>query len=313
MLVCKQCDAIQPDQKVDPLRLAYDKYRYKKGMLQPEKIRDIRERYGFSREAFAAVLGMSPASIYRYEGGGLQDDLHDSMIFACEDASTMRRLVERRRYQLTPLQGDRFDDAMSKLRATVAAEQLPEAWLGWLESFYKEKWKSPGASTRSPLAAAASEYVRRLGPSVDHSLPHLLFLTELMSTQRSGETISGTDLRHWIAYHVDAQTLAASGASAETNAKWHDELWSFEKSASSLQKLQSSLVEEIAQPLRGLADDTLQRTLVERIRDALSKESTLLAELDRLYFRSANSPPVLSHSRRHQWLLKDERALKGSR
>ena len=47
-------------------------------MLSTVEIRRIREQYDLSREAFAAVLGMSPATLYRYEAGALQDDLHDS-------------------------------------------------------------------------------------------------------------------------------------------------------------------------------------------------------------------------------------------
>jgi putative zinc finger/helix-turn-helix YgiT family protein len=121
VLVCPECGDVQPDPVgEDPLRLAYNEYRCQHGLLAPQRIRDIREQYGLSHEAFAALLGMSPATLYRYEGGALQDELQDSMIFACENPATMERLVNRRRDRLSALQYKRFIDAMARL-ATIAA------------------------------------------------------------------------------------------------------------------------------------------------------------------------------------------------
>jgi len=116
-MVCTSCGATQPDpegefQGLDPIRLANDEYRRRHDMLSTDQIRRIREQYELRREAFAAVLGMSPATLYRYEAGALQDDLHDSTIFACDDPATMQRLVQRRRSALSPLQVRRFEEAL---------------------------------------------------------------------------------------------------------------------------------------------------------------------------------------------------------
>jgi putative zinc finger/helix-turn-helix YgiT family protein len=106
-LVCATCGATQPDpqgerQGLDPIRLAYDEYRRRHEMLSTTEIRRIREQYDLSREAFAVVLGMSPATLYRYEAGALQDDLHDAAIFACDDPATMRRHVAVREIPCSP-------------------------------------------------------------------------------------------------------------------------------------------------------------------------------------------------------------------
>jgi putative zinc finger/helix-turn-helix YgiT family protein len=119
-LVCVSCGATQPDpegerQGLDPIRLAFDEYRRRHDMLSTDEIRRIREQYDLSREAFAAVLGMSPATLYRYEAGALQDDLHDAAIFTCDDPATMQRLVERRKSVLSPLQVRRFEEALARL------------------------------------------------------------------------------------------------------------------------------------------------------------------------------------------------------
>jgi putative zinc finger/helix-turn-helix YgiT family protein len=101
-LVCALCGATQPDLEserkgLDPIRLAFDEYRRRHNMLSADDIRRIREQYDMTLEAFAAVLGMSPATLRRYEGGALQDDAHDSVIFACDDPGTVQRLLQRRR------------------------------------------------------------------------------------------------------------------------------------------------------------------------------------------------------------------------
>lgn len=115
--VCPVCGDTQSDRENDTMVVLYDAYRRETGMLSSADIKRIRERYGLSREAFAAVLGMSPATLYRYEGGSLQDELHDAMIFACEDSGTMERLVNRRKDVLSPLQLRRFEEAIQMLRA----------------------------------------------------------------------------------------------------------------------------------------------------------------------------------------------------
>jgi len=43
-----------------PIRLAFDEYRRRHGMLSADEIRRIREQYDLSREAFAAVFGNEP-------------------------------------------------------------------------------------------------------------------------------------------------------------------------------------------------------------------------------------------------------------
>jgi len=57
-------------------------HRRRHNMLSADEMRRIREQYDMTPQAFAVVLGMSPATLGRYEGGALQDDLHDTAISA---------------------------------------------------------------------------------------------------------------------------------------------------------------------------------------------------------------------------------------
>ncbi len=129
-LVCASCGATQPDPEgerhgQDPIRLANDEYRRRHGTLSTDEIRRIREQYDLSPEAFAAVLGMSPATLYRYEAGGIQDDPHDAAIFACDDPATMHRLVQRRSALLSGLQIRRFEQALAGIHRAVKDSTTP--------------------------------------------------------------------------------------------------------------------------------------------------------------------------------------------
>lgn len=114
-ITCPVCGNTQPDPAAgaDPMAAIYDEYRRKHQMLSPREIAGIREQNGLSREAFAKILGMSPATLYRYEGGALQDDVHDLLIGLCRDQKNMQKIVARHRNRLTKLQLRRFESAIA--------------------------------------------------------------------------------------------------------------------------------------------------------------------------------------------------------
>ena len=88
-------------------------YRRQAGLLTPEQINDIRKRYRLSQKSFAALLGMSEATINRYEQGGLQDQVHDEAIRASQTPSIVRGLLERRGHLLSDWQRDRAERALA--------------------------------------------------------------------------------------------------------------------------------------------------------------------------------------------------------
>lgn len=113
VLVCTTCHDVQPDGTAgaDTMRPFYDAYRKKHHLLAPAEIAAVREKHGLSREAFAALLGMSPATLYRYESGALQDDVHDVLFVLCQSVKNMRELVARRKGRLSALRLRRFEEA----------------------------------------------------------------------------------------------------------------------------------------------------------------------------------------------------------
>lgn len=110
--VCHSCGTVEQTD-VDPAELAFTQYRRQKGLLTPEEIREIRKHYSLSQKSLAMLLGMSEATINRYEGGGLQDEAHDQAIRSCATVDGMRDLLRRRGDRLSEWQRQRVEDALN--------------------------------------------------------------------------------------------------------------------------------------------------------------------------------------------------------
>jgi putative zinc finger/helix-turn-helix YgiT family protein len=109
-LFCTTCGESSVDEAFgDPTLPVYAEYRRRRGLLTPEQIRAIREKYDLSQDSFAALLGTSPATLARYESGSLQDKAYDHLLRACENPAFVADLLEREGQRLSPrqLQGAR--------------------------------------------------------------------------------------------------------------------------------------------------------------------------------------------------------------
>ena len=109
--VCSTCGTVE-QKDVDPAEMAFTLYRKQKGLLTPEEIREIRKCYSLSQRSLAALLGMSEATINRYEGGGLQNEAHDQAIRSCANPDTMRDLLNRRGDRLSDWQRQRAEESL---------------------------------------------------------------------------------------------------------------------------------------------------------------------------------------------------------
>lgn len=112
--VCSTCgEDLSPDERdKEVVDLVRAEYRRQNDLLTPERIKTIRKRHWLSQRSFASLLGMSEATINRYENGGLQDQVHDNAIRACEEPEYVRRLLQRRGHLLTEWQRKRVENAL---------------------------------------------------------------------------------------------------------------------------------------------------------------------------------------------------------
>lgn len=191
--VCPACGTSEVEDDLDPAAMAFAEYRKRRGLLTPEQVREIRERYSLSQKSFAALLGMSEATINRYEGGGLQDDTHDQVIRACGDPDVMRDCLERRGNRLSPWRRKRAEAALSnepKPRGTVTLSgqlwRMPRE-LSLVTGFRK--------FTYEKYAAVVVWLCRRLERITPTSLNKLLFYADFLHYRSESVSLMGAAYR----------------------------------------------------------------------------------------------------------------------
>lgn len=103
VLICSRCgeDLSDPERDEETLRRAYDEYRRRRGLLFPEDIRCLRQRYGLSQRQLARLLGWGLVTVQRYEKGALQDAAHDLLLRQLEDPEFILRLAASPRADLS--------------------------------------------------------------------------------------------------------------------------------------------------------------------------------------------------------------------
>ncbi|HOO52024.1 MAG TPA: type II toxin-antitoxin system MqsA family antitoxin [Alphaproteobacteria bacterium] len=101
--VCSECNEDVWDRETDDanLDMAYNIYRKRHGLLSPEEIKCIREKYGVSQATFAKILGFGEKTITRYENGRIQDEAPNNLILIVKDPSCFMKLFRRSMGKLT--------------------------------------------------------------------------------------------------------------------------------------------------------------------------------------------------------------------
>ena len=192
--VCESCGTLEYEPGTDPAAIAFTEYRRRKGLLSPEEIKDIRSRYRLSQKSLAALLGMSEASINRYEGGGLQDAAHDAAIRACEAPDYMRGLLKRNGAKLSDWQRQRVD-AVLYSRTDNLPTDAPTS---------EKAWTMPDeASLRTGYRRFAYEryagvviwFCRRLKSVTATSLNKLLFYADFLHFRSETVSLTGAAYR----------------------------------------------------------------------------------------------------------------------
>jgi len=95
---CEACgeDFEIPRADYDPLDAAYREYRHRKGMAQPEEIREFRKRLGLTQKEWSEILGIGIATLNRYENGALQSEGHDQMMRLSMAPANLLQILENK-------------------------------------------------------------------------------------------------------------------------------------------------------------------------------------------------------------------------
>lgn len=94
---CTHCREQIWNEEVDTKNLekAYRKYRDTNGLLQPEDIKKIRQKYNLTQTSFAKILGVGEKTITRYENGSIQDLAQNNLIALSDYVDVFKLLLDK--------------------------------------------------------------------------------------------------------------------------------------------------------------------------------------------------------------------------
>ncbi len=166
------------------LQAAYEIYRARHGLLQPEHIRAIRSKYGLGQKAFARLLGWGDVTLARYETGSLQSKSHDSALRLAENPDHVRELLD--------LHGDRLTAAQREVLAARLDELSPEHE-GMLA---REEAGVYGHAAGPHKLAEMMVFFAGFPRMWRTKLNKMLFYADFLHAKRHGSSISGARYVH---------------------------------------------------------------------------------------------------------------------
>jgi len=198
VLTCGTCGTDVFDETLDSenLSLAYSQYRKQKGLLGPEEIKKIRERYGLSQRGLAALLGWSPATIARYELGSIPSVAHnDQLCRFSKDVAYARSLFEASAPKLGNLERKRVQKALGSHRADSVPEKILRILLG-LYSRHGESLRGRRRPDLDRLAEMAVFFAAKCPGIAKSKLLKMLWYSDFLCYRRTLCSMSGAVYCH---------------------------------------------------------------------------------------------------------------------
>jgi putative zinc finger/helix-turn-helix YgiT family protein len=176
--VCPECDADMSVENLDDATLvaAFNLYRQKHGLMTPEEMKRLRERYGLGVRPFSLLLGWGEITAHRYEGGSLQDAAHEAALRLAEDPANIRVYLSANGHKLTTRQRAGLETHLQAIeareygRAEDRSGRLVarETRAGYRSRFVPDVAISPGETIQELLeerGIARADFAKMLGRS----------------------------------------------------------------------------------------------------------------------------------------------------
>ena len=199
--ICRVCGEEIGSDEQDQCMLdaVYAEYRKQVGLLSPRRISHLREKYGLSQRAFAALLGMSQATINRYENGALPQQTHNDAIAACKDPDHVRKLLRKRGDRLTARQRERAEAALGGGERVVEKHMVEIDDLEAIASYWMPCEVSERTGYRRfdfrRFAAAVLWLCKGVGPVFTTAINKLIFYADFLNFKSSTLSLTGAAYR----------------------------------------------------------------------------------------------------------------------
>jgi putative zinc finger/helix-turn-helix YgiT family protein len=127
---CKYCGEQIWNEELDDenLKEAYKKYRSIHGLLQPEQIKKIREKYSLTQTAFAKILGLGEKTITRYENGCIQDAAQNNLIELAGFPDVFDYLLKKNAKQISENDFHNAEEALKKYKPVIIMGGKPYSY-----------------------------------------------------------------------------------------------------------------------------------------------------------------------------------------
>jgi putative zinc finger/helix-turn-helix YgiT family protein len=191
--ICPGCGVDMSSEELDDATLvaAFNLYRQRHGLMSPEEMRALRDRYGLGVRAFSLLLGWGEITLHRYETGSLQDAAHQGTLRLAEEPANIRVLLSANGHKLTTRQRARLEAHLAAIEAgTVAAEadELRDVFVAREEQDAYSGWVPMQVSKiREMILFFAS-----LPKMYETKLNKLLFYADFSHFKHHGVSISGS-------------------------------------------------------------------------------------------------------------------------
>jgi len=109
--ICSECgeEFDDPKSNNNPIETAYQEYRNRKSMTQPEDIKAFRKKFNLTQKELNSLLGWGGATLSRYENGALQDDSHERMMkLIIRDPSNLTTLITQSPDVIAPVKKEKL-------------------------------------------------------------------------------------------------------------------------------------------------------------------------------------------------------------
>jgi len=118
---CKHCGEQIWNEELDVnnLQKAYIQYRTVHGLLQPEDIKRIREKYNLTQTTFAKILGFGDKTIARYENGSIQDSAQNNLMELADYPDVFELLLNKSMNLISTSDYEKAVEALEKYKLTV--------------------------------------------------------------------------------------------------------------------------------------------------------------------------------------------------
>ena len=193
---CPVCGSVVADSRAEGRNLAaaYSAYRSANGLLSPEEIRGIRQRYGMSLRDFSRFLGFGEQTISRYEAGALQDEAHDGMIRLSANPAGASLILGIRREQLP----ERAISAAERFIGSQTPARLGALDLSWppMRAYAPTRANGYRAFDWERVSAAVIVLAQRCRNLYKTKLQKAMFFLDYYCFGMTSTSLTGTEYAH---------------------------------------------------------------------------------------------------------------------